>query len=321
MLFRSKAGDVVLEDLRDVLADPAIEKIFHASEYDLLLLSREHRLQVRNLFDTMWAARCLGHTHMGLAGFLRDVFNVHQRKRFQKTNWCKRPLSDEQLAYAQADTHYLIRLRDYFHQQLVAEERWEEAQEIFAREERVRLNGRAFDPDDFWGLRGARDLSPRKRAVLRALYVWRDEEARRRDQPPFKIVNNETLVKCAKHLPESPAALRQVPGISDTIAARWGKRMLRAVEQGRQDAIPVRPRGNDRPTQDETARYEQLLQWRKQQAQARGVESDVILTRDAILQLPRANPQTLDELLAVVELGPCRRRLYAQALLDALACV
>ena len=42
------------------IADPAIEKVFHASEYDLLLLKREFNFDVCNLFDTMWAARILG---------------------------------------------------------------------------------------------------------------------------------------------------------------------------------------------------------------------------------------------------------------------
>ena len=82
-----------LEALGAIIADPAVEKIFHAAEYDLILLKRQYNWTLNNLFDTMWATRILGKDRCGLANLLRSYFQVKQNKKHQKANWCKRPLS------------------------------------------------------------------------------------------------------------------------------------------------------------------------------------------------------------------------------------
>ena len=83
-------------------------QVFHAAEYDLILLRRDYDWHLHNLFDTMWAARILGYKQFGLAGMLEGAFGLRLSKRFQKANWCHRPLSAGELAYAQKDTHYLL---------------------------------------------------------------------------------------------------------------------------------------------------------------------------------------------------------------------
>jgi ribonuclease D len=54
-------------------------------------------------------------------------------------------------------------------------------------------------------------------------------------------------------------------------------------------------------------RYELLHQWRKTRAKARGVESDVIIPRDALWELARRNPRTTEALETIETLGPWRR--------------
>ncbi|MGQ0601295.1 MAG: HRDC domain-containing protein, partial [Anaerolineales bacterium] len=66
-------------------------------------------------------------------------------------------------------------------------------------------------------------------------------------------------------------------------------------------------------------RYERLRQWRKQKAQARGVESDVILPREALWEMARRPPRTLPELQQLEHLGPWRRATYGTELLEVLA--
>ena len=100
--------DLDLSGLGELIADPSVEKIFHAAEYDLILLKREYDWELNSLFDTMWAARILGYPRYGLANLLGDLFQVKLNKRYQKSNWCRRPLSRAQRTYAQLDTHFLF---------------------------------------------------------------------------------------------------------------------------------------------------------------------------------------------------------------------
>jgi ribonuclease D len=65
-------------------------------------------------------------------------------------------------------------------------------------------------------------------------------------------------------------------------------------------------------------RYELLHQWRKRRAQERGVESDVIITRDALWELARRAPRTPDELAAIEHMGPWRRETYGAEILEVL---
>ena len=99
--------------LGQIIQDPSIEKVLHAAEYDCILLRRQYGWKLENLFDTMWAARILGHARYGLANVLEDAYGIKLNKKYQKANWCKRPLTKAQLNYAQMDTHFLLQLRDF----------------------------------------------------------------------------------------------------------------------------------------------------------------------------------------------------------------
>src|SRR5262249_2530874 len=113
----------------DLMANPAIEKVFHAAEYDLICLKRDYALICQNLFDTMIAARIVGLKLVGLGNLLEQYAGVKADKSHQRDNWGERPLPKESLLYAQMDTHYLPLLRDSLHAELVNTNRLTEAQE------------------------------------------------------------------------------------------------------------------------------------------------------------------------------------------------
>lgn len=79
---------------------------------------------------------------------IETVYGIELDKRHQKSNWCKRPLSPEQLVYAQLDTHHLLDLRDHLEKELQTAGRLEEAAETFAEQTHVKLSNNEFDPDN-----------------------------------------------------------------------------------------------------------------------------------------------------------------------------
>ena len=80
-----------LSPLAPVFQEPAIEKIFHAVEYDLICLRRDYGFSLANLFDTMQAARILGYPAVGLDRLLNEKFGILVDKRYQKADWAARP--------------------------------------------------------------------------------------------------------------------------------------------------------------------------------------------------------------------------------------
>ena len=307
-----------LSGLGTLFANERVEKIFHACEYDLMLLKRDHDWTLRNLFDTMWAARILGYKNMGLAWFLREYYGVELSKKYQKANWAMRPLSVDMLAYARADTHYLLRLRHDLALKLEEAGLADDAREIFAEQCTVRLPDQRFDPDGFWALRGARLLNPQQLAVLKALYLFRDEEARRRDQPVFKVLNNDALISMARENPKTKKDLAEIRGVGPRNIERYGSQLLRIIQEARRAAPPERPARKKRQDQGIIDRFERLSQWRRDRAIARGVESDVIVSRETMWTIARNNPNSLADLARIDGMGPQRLQQHGPAILTEL---
>ncbi len=308
-----------LNSLGDIIKDGSIEKVFHAAEYDLILLKRQYGWVLHNLFDTMWAVRILGYDRCGLANILADFYGVKLNKRHQKANWSKRPLSESMLAYAQMDTHFLLTLRERLSSELEAASCLEEAQEIFAEQSQIQLNANGFDPNGFWSISGNNDLSQDQQKIVRDLYLYRDQQARRQDRPLFKIFADRTIIELAITAPKYVNQLPAIHGMSKGQIRRYGRQILRIIEEAPKGPVPKKPRNNShRPPEPVARRYERLRNWRKTRAQARGVESDVILSRGTLWDLARINPRTDNDLGNVGSLGPWRREMYGEDILKVL---
>ncbi len=308
-----------LEKFGDIIYDSRVEKIFHAAEYDLILMKRQFGWTLNNLFDTMWAARILGYTRCGLANLLESHYGIELNKKHQKANWSRRPLPITLLKYAQMDTHYLLSLRDDLATELHAAGRTQESQEIFTEQCCVQINSNEFDPDGFWSISGVRELRPKQQAIVRGLYIYRDDKASKQDRPPFKVFDDRTILELALAAPQRLEDLPEIHGMSKGQIRRYGRQILRVIREAQQAPSPQKPKTNSkRPPDSVAARYERLHGWRRSRAQDRGVESDVILSRDTMWDLAWTNPASHDELENVNSLGPWRREAYGREILEVL---
>jgi ribonuclease D len=309
-----------LSSLASIFANPHQQKIFHAAEYDVTCLGRDYGFTFANLFDTMSAARTLGWPQVGLAAILDTRFGVTLNKAHQKADWARRPLTPEQIDYARHDTHHLVALRDLQIDALKSAGYWEEALEDFARLARLPAGAPVgvSDPLAFWRVKGAYDLTPAQAAVLQAVHAFRDAEAARQDRPPFKVMDEATLLALAQHAPTSLDDLRRLARMPPPQIQRYGRALLPAIASGRQ-APPVRPPVTEREPDDVRDRYDRLRLWRKKRAQVRGVESDVILPKTTMRDLARRPPSTAADLAHIADFGPWRRATYGVEILALLA--
>lgn len=202
-----------LEPFGEILANPAIEKILHAASNDILGLRRDFDFHIDNLFDTAIACKLLGFRQLGLASVLREHFGVQLNKKWQRCDWGRRPLRHEQIDYARLDTHYLIPLRRKLAAELDIEGLWTQAKEAFDRQCEQQAQEKPFHPDSFINLKGAKSLDSTGRRILRALYVYRENEAQKRDRAPFRILSNEILVRLARTRPHSLKDFSQTKGL------------------------------------------------------------------------------------------------------------
>lgn len=306
-----------LSGLGPLFADPRHQKVFHAADYDLLCLKRDYGFEFANIFDTKIAAGTLGWPQMGLASILESHFGVTMNKRYQRTNWGQRPLTPDQLHYAQLDTHYLLALRDLLQNELTARGRVEEAFEAFDLLARVTGDSQPMASNRFWRVTGARDLTPTQTGVLKEAYLYREEQAALADHPPFKVMSEQTLLEIAQCCPKQLSDLKAVTGMTPGQIHRHGSELLRAVQRGLL-ASPPPPPQFERTPDEVRERYDRLHQWRKHMARSRGVQSDIILPREALWELARSTPRTIAELETIEHLGPWRRQAYGTDILRVL---
>jgi ribonuclease D len=300
-----------LSALGKIFIHPRIEKIFHAAEYDLMMLKRDFGFKFDRLFDTMLAARILGYKSVGLGPILKSKFGVVINKKYQRANWGRRPLPKEMLKYAQLDTHYLIPLRNRLKSELESRNRWKLAQEDFRRACNVEIKNNQQANANCWRINGAHDLSKQQISVLHELCRFRDQKARDLDRPLFKVISDRSLVNIAVAMPDSLPGLERVPGLSEK-QVRWiGDELLTAVQQGFNKKPPPKPR-QKRPNNQYLNRLENLRSWRKTTARKMGVPSDVVLPKDLLYALAEHNPESPDEVKDILQSVPWRFEKYGE---------
>jgi ribonuclease D len=280
-----------LSCLGPLLKDPAIEKIFHAGEYDVLCLKRDYGFEFANLFDTMIANRVLGVKELGLAAAIEKHFGLKLSKKLQRADWGRRPMSMAQIRYAQMDTHFLMRLADIQKQQLIEKGRADDAAEAFADLADLTPVTKVFDPEGFWKIAGREPMSGVQMACLKQLYLFREEQAASRDRAHFRVMADDLMLRLAKAMPENPEQLRQVKGMTPYLMQKFQSQIFKAIQRGKEsEPLTVMPKRETRPRRDvrEWRLFEALRQWRKIQAAEEGVEPVVIMSSDTLRELSKA---------------------------------
>jgi ribonuclease D len=235
----TRAEDFVVDPLAvdvaplgPVLRDGRVT-VLHGADYDVRCLKRAYGWALPGLFDTMAAARRLGRAGLGLSALVESHFGVRLSKANQRSDWGRRPLTREQIAYAALDTHFLLPLHDLLAGELAQRGALDEARREFDRIAAAEPRERVFDGEGWRRLKGARDLDPEGRRVLAALWLAREEQARASDRPPFKVLAEPTMVEVARRRPRTAAELESVPGVTPSVMRRLGGAVLSAIAAGR----------------------------------------------------------------------------------------
>lgn len=306
-----------------LLGDAGIEKVFHDADYDLRVLDRDYSFRAVRLFDTRIAAQLAGEPAIGLAALLEKYAGVKLDKEHQKADWSLRPLTPPMLAYAAADTHYLLKLRDALEQRLRELGRLEWAQEEFKELESLRWTRPAEgDEEGYLRLKGAKALTPRSLAALRELHRWRETVAEREDKAPFRIIGNDALLGVARALPSAQPDLSGVRELPASLARRHGAALLDAVARAKALPDGALPRVERRPRPQKDAgfdvRLEKLKAARNAVATALGLEAGVLCGRTTLEAVARAKPVDRAGLEAIAELHRWQVAVLGDALLEAL---
>ena len=120
-------------NLKAMLGDPKVLKIFHFARFDLAVLEHALGVMPQPVYCTKIASR-LTRTYTdrhGLKDLVRELLNIDLSKQQQSSDWGADSLSDAQLAYAASDVLHLHALRDRLEVMLARENRVDMARACF----------------------------------------------------------------------------------------------------------------------------------------------------------------------------------------------
>ncbi len=120
-------------NLKYLLADPKIEKIFHFARFDIAIIKAYLKVDCAPVYCTRTASK-LVRTYTdrhGLAVCLRELLGIDLNKQQQSSYWGAEELSPEQLGYAAGDVYHLHALKAKLDEMLVRENRTALARKCF----------------------------------------------------------------------------------------------------------------------------------------------------------------------------------------------
>jgi ribonuclease D len=292
-----------LAPLGALFADPAVAKVLHGADYDVTTLKRDFGFTFAGLFDTMIAARVLGLPEIGLAAVAAAELGIVLSKDSQKDDWSRRPLTPTQERYALADVEHLLGLRDRLVEKLTAAGRLDWVREECDAVAELVAARRERDPEAWQKVKGARQLSRRQQAVLRAAYAWREVIARETDIPSFKIQSSETLLAIAAKQPATMAELKAVRGAVPPRFAERAPALLSAIQEAAalpDDVLPRMPSVARPVVSDATRRrIDALKKWRTAESLRLGLDVSVVLPQRLLEQVAEKPPSRAEDLLRI----------------------
>ena len=305
-------------DLRPLLAGLGQKRLFlHAADNDLRMLGLSWEFSARQIFDTFIAAQYLGEPALGLSALLARYLGVHLDKSFQRADWARRPLPPAMIEYAARDTQYLAPLVAILEARLGEVGRLEWHRQACARMAAVRPQPKPENPES-WRIKDSDELTSGERAILRELWRWRDQEARARDQAPFRIVGNDVLLKLSRVVRASGKAADGLTAARITVSDASRRALLAALEAGlavpaAQWPVPAERDSSWRLPKAQNARLAQLRTARDRVANERAMDPGLLASRSALEDIAALETPSAADLLSSGKLLPWQAELLARA--------
>ncbi len=236
------AKGIDLQPLFDLLQDESVLKVFHAGRQDLEIFHRLTGKVPTPIFDTQVAAMVCGFGEsVGYDTLVTKLAGAQIDKSSRFTDWSRRPLTDRQLSYAEADVTYL---RDAYKSLNATLEKTGRANWLVSEMKILQSEDTYYTaPENAWKRVKTRNNKPRFLAILQAVAGWRESQAHKQDMPRNRILRDEALLDIASNPPRNAEKLSHVRGIGKKFAeGHMGAGLLAAIEQGRSvpdDQCPV----------------------------------------------------------------------------------
>jgi ribonuclease D len=260
------------QPLAQVFQAVAVIKVFHACAEDLEVCRQLTGVLPSPLADSQLAASMAGlGGSMGFQRLIAALLDIDIDKEETRSNWLARPLSQDQIRYAVADVYFLRQIYPMLVAKLVSMDRMSWLEEDCQRT--IEEQSQQEVPKDYYRrVKLAWKLRPQEQHLLQELVGWRELQARERDVPRSKVVDDNSLWNIARYKPKNRDQLVKA-GLRPEMVRKDAQVLMEIVSQAMADDNALWPVALDRPLTPEAG------QWLK-------LTRDAVASRAAVLEIP-----------------------------------
>lgn len=300
-----------LDPLLVVLFDKNITKVLHAGRQDQELFFNMAGKLPAPLFDTQVAAALCGWAdQVGYGALVKDVTGVQLDKGHARTDWMRRPLPEDALAYAADDVRYLGQVYRYLRDSLEQRGRLE-----WIDDELASLSDPATYqavPEDAWQrVRGLQKLKPNQLRVLAEVAAWREKTAMQVDRPRKWLIGDDILLDIARRSPTNRDDLMAIRGAAQSTLKSHADEVLQRISLAQEKPPLTLPAHRERLTPEQEAMADMLMAIVRQAGAEQAISPANLATRKQIARLV-----TGDKTINVLQ--GWRRHAVGEALLAVL---
>ncbi len=231
-----------------LLTEPGRTIIAHAAREEARFCYRFTGKPIAGLFDTQLAAGFVGMEYPASLGTLvQRLVNKTLPKGETRTNWCRRPLTKDQLTYALHDVTDLLEMYGKLSAMVSTLNRdsWLEEETSIFQQKVIDAETR----ENWRRVSGSSGLNPRQLETVRQLWLWRENRARETDRLPRRVLRDDLIVELSKRGSTDERKIKSIRGMerrgfndhyADIAAA-----IQTALDTDDKD-LPRRPRGSRR---------------------------------------------------------------------------
>jgi len=152
-LVQFQKDNYAAPNLKKLLENDKILKIFHYARFDLDSLQKNLNIKIKNIYCTKIASkltRTYSDSH-GLKTLVNELLNIELSKKQQSSDWGNETITEDQINYAASDVLYLHKIKEKLDMMLIRENRLELAKKCFDfLPVRSELDLSGFEDDDIF---------------------------------------------------------------------------------------------------------------------------------------------------------------------------
>ena len=214
----------------DIMADDETTVVVHGGQAEIRFSLTHGGLAPHRLVDVQLAEGLHSRSYpLGYATLVQRVLGKRVHGKETRTDWRRRPLSDQQIAYALEDVQHVLPIWERQRQSLQKLGRLSWAETEFRR--MVDQIAAETTRESWCRLPGIHKLGRRELAVATELCRWREQEATRRNRPMRRILRDDLVVELARRQPKSEKDLLATRDLNRSDYKRIAADLVGCVER------------------------------------------------------------------------------------------